>query len=536
MEAGEIKCPKYGIIITEEERGRGVAAFLAGYKGTEIIVPEEVDGLKIVGLRFVNFRAEIRTIHLSKTVEFVSFEYIKVGARRLDIKIDKENPYLQTDGKAVYTKDGVLVRFFAGGVSEYKVLDGTRVIGELAFWGASKLQKVMLPNGLVKIGMRAFLELAELREINLPDTLRFLGRKAFLGCECLEALHLPSSLEAIGEEAFLLCYKLREITVDPRNPYFTAHNGILYTKDRSMLLYAPSGAVGETFEVPSFVRMIGDRAFYCVHDLKKVILPPSVFAIEKSAFEYCYDLLEINLENVRFIEDSAFRYCTHINISELNCEELGDHAIDSMVKFLSIRGLKSLGEETVPEAVELILFDDIDYHLIQRLLSESRYVNKVLTMRSHETGELLYRLSTMVYVDNENFEDFLSWFKPSGLDFAKYDAYWEKLFAEDDPNHEVLLTYAAYFRITYPRCLSENTREIYLSVLSRNTQSLLGWIIKENKREYLSEFFDLGIINERNAVEVISCSTELHDPEITAFLLELKNKYFPNISDDLDLE
>lgn len=536
MEATEIKCPEYGIVITGEERERGVAAFLAGYRGTEITVPEEVGGLKIVGLRFVNFRPEIRTIHLSKTVEFVSFDFVRVGERRLDIKIDGENPYLKSDGKAVYTKNGVLVRFYASGATEYEVLDGTRVIGEMAFWGASTLRKITLPNGLVKIGMRAFLDLTELVEINLPDTLRYIGKKAFYGCESLEKLHLPRSLEAIGDAAFLRLFKLRELTVDPQNRYFYSQDGVLYTKDRSMLLCAPKEAIGETFEVPGFVRTIGARAFFHSDNIKKLILPPGVSAIELSAFKYCYGLVEANLENVRYIEDDAFRYCRHLSPIELNCEELGGFVFQSQVYTLSIGGLKRLGEDSMPECEQLVIFDNINFSLMREIMIISCYTCNSVTLLSHKTGELLYKISTILPYDTDDFDNVVSFFKADGFDAASYDLYWEKRFVNEADNFVGVKNSTAYCRIKYPRGLSDRAREVYFDYLTSHADELLNGVFVQKERERLSEYFELGIFNERNVAELIAISTEFHDPEFTAYFLELKNKYLPNPLDVLNLD
>lgn len=537
METREINCPEYGIVIKEETTGNGhwVAEFLSGYKGTEITVPEEVGGLKIVGLRFVNFRTEIRKIHISKTVEFISFDFVQLGTRRLDIKIDAENPYLKSDGKAVYTKDDVLVRFFAGEVTEYEVLDGTRVIGELAFWGASKLRKIALPSGLVKIGMRAFLRLPELAEINLPDTLRYLGKKAFSGCESLEKLRLPRSLEAVGDRAFSELPKFREITVDAQNPYFTVQDGILYTKDRSILLCVLRGALGETFEVPRNVRTIGAHAFPCNDELKRLILPPSVSTIEHSAFERCYGLAAANLENVRYIDDKAFKYCTRLNITELNCKELGDFVFQSRVETLVIGGLKRLGEDSLPECEELIVYDDINFSLMKDILSNSFLVCHYVTLCSRETGELLYKLNTLLPYQTSDLDNVAGFFKENGFDAAGYDLYWEKRLADEDGFIE-LKTYTAYFRIKYPRGLTDRARKVYSDFLTLHADEFLYQVFATKTRELLPEFFELGVINARNAAKLAAISTEFRDPEFTAYLLELKNKYIPNPLEDLKLD
>lgn len=65
-----------------------------------------------------------------------------------------------------------------------------------------------------------------------------------------------------------------------------------------------------TVEIPAGTEIIGERAFNCRKDIRKVILPEGIIKIEDSAFNACHNLKEINIPNtVRCIKEEAFARC-----------------------------------------------------------------------------------------------------------------------------------------------------------------------------------------------------------------------------------
>lgn len=541
MEHKEVKCPEYGIVLKEQnpESGHYYADILPEYDKPEIDIPEEVNGMKITGLKCLNdFHHAVRMIRLSRAVEFVHFGFGKLSGRFLEIEIDKENPYIFTDGWAIYTKNGELTLFFAGGCTRYEVLAGTRVIRNSAFCQAPNLRHLKLPRGVEVIDVNAFSRMTALRDINIPDGVRVLGSNAFFGCNKLETLHIPKSVEEIGNFAFPKAGAFREITVDADNPHFAAENGVLYSKDKTRLISAPPKAAGKCFTVPDFVNTIGFGAFHSSPDLEEVILPPSVSAIEQSAFNSCRSLRRINLENVKRIVYLAFENCSQLTSVELFCEELGLNAFRSChrLKTVAVNGLKKSGRVPLPENLhELILPDDLDPTLLSYILFDYRNNPYVIAVRGHETREILYKLSGMC----DNRADLLNLtgnFGAEGFCFESYDRYFEERFGGSDFVFDMTKVYTSFLRLKYPRGLSEHAREVYLNVLSAEAEYALDTAIRANNIAALPDCFDIGMINAGNIIALINHSAKLHAAEFTALLLELKNKRFPNLTDDLILE
>ena len=92
---------------------------------------------------------------------------------------------------------------------------GIRKIGFEAFGknepGQSKLEGVVLPEGLEEIELFAFSCCDQLQFVNLPDSLIKIGENAFWNCKKLTEIRIPESVEYIGESVFESCEALLDI-------------------------------------------------------------------------------------------------------------------------------------------------------------------------------------------------------------------------------------------------------------------------------------------------------------------------------------
>lgn len=125
---------------------------------------------------------------------------------------------------------------------------GERVtaIGESAFMGCEDLNSVCLPLGLTDIGAYAFYT------------------------SSIKRIEIPSSVERIGSCAFVNCYLLTAIDVDGENSAYTSIDGVLFSKDKSVLICYPSGKTDANYTIRLGVGSIGNAAFLnCAH-LKSV--------------------------------------------------------------------------------------------------------------------------------------------------------------------------------------------------------------------------------------------------------------------------
>ncbi|NSJ28346.1 leucine-rich repeat domain-containing protein [Blautia glucerasea] len=96
---------------------------------------------------------------------------------------------------------------------------------------------------------------------------------------------------------------LQNIMVAPDNPVFTSVNGVLYTKDKSMLLICPPKK--KNLVVAEETKVIGIDAFSGCEELVSVSLPDGLEKICMDGFSDCTNLKEIEIpENTKLEYDS----------------------------------------------------------------------------------------------------------------------------------------------------------------------------------------------------------------------------------------
>lgn len=165
-----------------------------------------------------------------------------------------------------------------GGVSE---------IREGAFKQAYGMTTLSIPGTVETIGENAFSEYNQstgIEKLNLGEGIKSIGLNAFnIGCISSYSgitVHIPSTVENIPGSAFRIA---KEITVDENHPYFTVENGILYNKDKTILVDYPGYKVMEVYEIPDSVEKINSYALSS-YFLDKVFVPKSVSTLGMYAF------------------------------------------------------------------------------------------------------------------------------------------------------------------------------------------------------------------------------------------------------------
>lgn len=179
-------------------------------------------------------------------------------------------------------------------------------IGESAFSNCPALEEVILQEGVKSIGSHAFSFCSALKELILPDSLSTIGARAFTGCDMLTTVTVPKGVSFISGPPFLGCSSLREILVAEGNPAYCSVDGILFSKDRTLLVQYPAARQG-AYVIPETVTALGDSAFFECSGLTSLTIPGSVTVIPMLACYNCENITELNLlEGTRIIEEDAF--------------------------------------------------------------------------------------------------------------------------------------------------------------------------------------------------------------------------------------
>lgn len=185
------------------------------------------------------------------------------------------------------------------------VSEGVTTVGNGAFYDCSNLTSVTLPSTLTSVGSNAFADCEGLESIVLPANLAKIGEMAFYASGIRE-IAIPASVTSIGVDAFGWCDYLAKITVDENNAAFSSdENGVLYSKDKTVLMKYPGNSALTVFEVPETVAEISDYAFENSYKIKTVCIPESVSSIGYGAFFNSYlEKIIVNSDNQNYSSDS----------------------------------------------------------------------------------------------------------------------------------------------------------------------------------------------------------------------------------------
>ena len=176
------------------------------------------------------------------------------------------------------------------------------------------ITSVVIEEGITSIGDHAFADCVNMRSITLPDSLISIGEYAFAYCQRLSVVLLPESVTYIGEYAFNYCNSLTGIYINENNANYTSdEQGVLYNKDKTVLIVAPGGISGVYF-IPAGVTEIYNEAFYNCDSLAGIVIPEGVTIIGAYAFAYSDNFAEVTIpSSVTIIGSSAFMNCTGLS-------------------------------------------------------------------------------------------------------------------------------------------------------------------------------------------------------------------------------
>jgi hypothetical protein len=94
----------------------------------------------------------------------------------------------------------------------------------------------------------------------INEGMKTIREGAFAGFQIVSVI-IPGSVTSIDNGAFYNCDKIQAYTVDAANANYSSSDGVLYNRDKTILLACPNGKTG-TCSIPASVTGIADRAFH----------------------------------------------------------------------------------------------------------------------------------------------------------------------------------------------------------------------------------------------------------------------------------
>ena len=215
----------------------------------------------------------------------------------------------------------------SGALKSVELPSGIVAIPGNCFCGCASLTNVTIPSGVKSIGMYAFAFCGSLTGLTLPSGLQIIGEAAFTGSGALTGLTIPSKVTQIGQRAFLDCGALSAIKVSSYNQNYSASNGVLFNKDKSILIAYPGGKSGD-YSFPGTVSSICPFAFAGCRKLGHITVSSKVGAIPESCFDQAC-LTGITLPgSLKTIGEGAFQMCEGLSVVTFpaSLQSIGDWA------------------------------------------------------------------------------------------------------------------------------------------------------------------------------------------------------------------
>lgn len=317
---------------------------------TEVNIPDEIDGYKVVGLNDKAFygEASLNKVTLGKYITYIGEEaFFGTGIKDIVIPDSVETIYgsafnecedlvsmtipitayfekgmrfnnLQTLNYTAGT-DGIGLDYdtvdikstpcYVNRYNDMKITfgEGIKRIGEYAFYNLKGVTTYTMPKSLQSIGDYAFYRNSSLEKVKIYEGLETMGYKAFAECEYLESVSLPASLSEMKKNTFEGDENLVLTVVNPSYAKDAAYKyGISYKVGTSGTVVTP--------QPPAENPEIGDiktSSGVCKTG-KEVLIPvkmesnPGVASL-KLNIEFNKDVLELTgISNGDIFDDDSF--------------------------------------------------------------------------------------------------------------------------------------------------------------------------------------------------------------------------------------
>ena len=217
-----------------------------------------------------------------------------------------------------FEENSQLILIGDGSFSEAKIEiinipDSVLSIGTSAFAQSNlKIVNISDYSNLTQIGASAFYR-TDIKEINLVNKLEYIGSFAFCESE-LRTVYIPKNVYYFASNAFASCHYLQNIYVDDDNEKYVDIDGVVYTKDLSVIYEYPAGKENTSYEINKTVTTIGKYAFYGSYNLTQMTLHEGITKVDEYGFYDCIHVQSYSLpESLEEIQEKAFSNNTRLN-------------------------------------------------------------------------------------------------------------------------------------------------------------------------------------------------------------------------------
>ena len=281
----------------------------------DFVIPGEYNGLPVTKIGYNAFwnREYLKSVTIPASVTFIE-DYAFSYCTNLEKVIFEEGSQLKTIEGCAFVD--------CSSLKEIELPESLEALTGSTFWRCSSLESIHIPKNVNHFSGACFEECSSLKSITvdaLNETYTMEGNFIYemkdgkkhialcLGGDDDGVLRIPEDVDSFDAwRAFVTCKNVdtvymhagldeipevdgaKEYIISEDNSHFCSIDGVVYSKDKTELIYYPRSKEDIEFTVPSFVKSIrGDwlyGAFYYVKYLERVIISEGVTHIGESAF------------------------------------------------------------------------------------------------------------------------------------------------------------------------------------------------------------------------------------------------------------
>lgn len=299
----------------------GDGAFMNCESLAKVELPESVSSLG--SYAFVNCFS-LTEINIPKNVSSISFDTFSYCEQLAKVSADKDNKNYTVKDNVLYNKDITeIVLYPSCREGDYEIPDSVKSIGVDIFYSCPNMTKLTIPASVEEIEEFALQTCFFLKSVEVSaDNKNYASVGGVLyNKDKTEILYIPSELEGeieitagveeLDSDLFFNLTNFAGFKVDSENKNYTAVDGVLFNKDKTILAKVPAAKSGE-YKVPDGVKEIGMSAFYGCGDITSVTVPEGVEIIQSSAFDNSGVEKVYIPKTVEYIGVASFGYCDSI--------------------------------------------------------------------------------------------------------------------------------------------------------------------------------------------------------------------------------
>lgn len=226
---------------------------------TDIVIPNSVTS---IGGSAFSFCTNLEKIEIPNSVTSIGVYAFERCTNLKEINVDKNNKNYSSINGVLFNKDKrTLIKFPAGKVdTKYSIL-----------------------NSVTSIDIGAFRYCTSLTDVSIGNSVISIGERAFEGCEKLGKVDIPKSVKYIGNSVFDECKNLSNISVDKDNLYYLSLDGILFNKDKTVIIRFPINHIKVSYVIPNTVKKISDNSFTDCEKLLEITFPKNIDDVESGS-------------------------------------------------------------------------------------------------------------------------------------------------------------------------------------------------------------------------------------------------------------